>query len=119
MRLLVSAAVLGLMCVSCTENPGAPPKDRPSAGPRMKGDPNIHEVHPDYPEAPPPNPRSNGRWMVYTIATDTLVEGASTRYYVTCWINSDASTFREVDISRAVYHEYRTKEDFGSIPCPG
>jgi hypothetical protein len=72
----------------------------------------IGHVHPDYPTAPAPDERSNGRWMVYAIGEE------GTRHFVTCWHDSDQSTFREVDISARTYREYLRNPDTGSIPCP-
>jgi hypothetical protein len=120
MRLLITVAVLLIILCQGHANPASPPADPPPAGPLMKGDPNIeHEVHPEFPETPPPNPRSNGRWMVHVLGIDTMVEGAPPRYFVVCWINSDVSTFREVDITAERYDEFLDYEETGSIPCPG
>jgi hypothetical protein len=84
------------------------------AGPPRKGDPNIeHTVHPDYPTTAAENPRSTGRWMVYVLGTD---EDGS--HFVVCWINSDESTFRQVDITPQMHAEFLANPDTGSIPCP-
>lgn len=91
------------------------PVTTPAPAPPQKGDPGIpHEVHPDYPTAEAPDPRSNGRWMVAAIRTD---EDGS--HSVMCWINSDESTLRQVFITPTRYEEYMAIQDTGSIPCPG
>jgi hypothetical protein len=79
--------------------------------PARKGEGTGH-VHPDYPTAPAPDARSNGRWMVYAVGEE------GTRYFVTCWRDSDQGTFREVDIDVRTYRAYLRNQDTGSIPCP-
>jgi hypothetical protein len=113
MRFLIIALAVMILLGSGNSDP-APP------APPMKGDPNIeHQLHPDYPTAPPPDPPTTGRWRVYAVGTDYTNPAATPRYYVVCWIDSDEATFREVDITRQRHDEYSANDDTGSIPCPG
>jgi len=87
------------------------PSTQPDTPPARKGE-GIGHVHPDYPTAPAPDKRSNGRWMVYAIGEE------GSRHFVTCWRDSDQSTFREVTVTARAYREYMRNPDTGSIPCP-
>jgi hypothetical protein len=91
---------------------GCQPGPQPSRAPTRKGD-GIGHNHPEYPTAPAPDPRtSNGRWMVYAIGEE------GSRQFVTCWRDSDPSTFRQVDITPPTYHEFLRHPDTGALPCP-
>jgi hypothetical protein len=102
------AASIGGSSAQC--QPG-PQSTAPTVQPARKGE-GIGHVHPDYPTAPAPDSRSNGRWMVYAVGEE------GTRYFVTCWRNSNQATFREVDIDARTYRAYLRNPDTGSIPCP-
>lgn len=88
-----------------------PPATSPATPPH-KGDRNLPPES-GYPATPAPDNRSLGRWMVYAYGTDEHGNPI-----VSCWINSDPATLRDVRITAAQYEQYRNNPDTGSIRCP-
>jgi hypothetical protein len=85
------------------------------------------ELAPDYFDSYPnleddtalaPDPRSNGRWMIFAVIADRFTTPGKPTYWASCWKNSNLANLRPIQLTKRQYDRYLDHPDPRALPCP-